>query len=826
MEWNSTTWSEVARWITEAEGGRLSERERDFVAAMMTRDGEPLPCQLAWLSIPVLPARGRAVTDAEKDFRDTDASGGQGVRQKRSDPQGGRKRTRRPPKPNGAAAAQAVADAAQDADGGPAAPPLTKEAFRTHIMAIAAMDEIDRPPEIAALAAAAKALGYTKSDVSKHVAALVKARKAAEQAAPEQAAVEGDAEPDDEDAGPETDWSKVTPGEEVRAAFWRLIVAAFEKANSVRADARIIAHADYHAVVAAHPKIGKWFGKRAFTALFRQATDQLDAARKEKQRADAETKAQARGAQILPAGDYIAIAEAYLSTHHNHPEGRILAWWSGAFYRWTGPRWEEILPGETEDAVYRWLDGQLLDTGEQIIECRPDTRLRNEVVAAIVAITRREGIGTGWTGKAVCARPVSVENGILDLATGKLHLHTPRLFNLASIASPWLPDAPPVFETPFGDWLIGATIKEGCIFLDERDNQIVLLQEIFGYIISGDTRAQKIFLVTGPKRSGKGTLGNILTRLLDGQVASLTARKLETTFGLQVCIGKLLAIFPDMRIDPKDRHIELTERLLSISGEDPQSIGRKFRIDWNGILGVRLLILSNAVPRLHDDAGGVLASRFIHLHFPNSYFYREDQLLLEKLWEHRASILNWAVAGAQRLARQNGVFSLTAMHRRQMRKATLRMDPVTTFIASCLEVTGNPRDRVRMDFLWAAMNRIMRENSMERFTRKGFARIFWHKDIDGVSSGRGPIETTRAHGRRAADNRIYSVVAIVQNCRYATGVRWTDAKLNERVPLPPKGEYPPDSEAAGPVMLHQWLDQAQIEEQEAKSDGVDDTQDT
>jgi putative DNA primase/helicase len=41
---------------------------------------------------------------------------------------------------------------------------------------------------------------------------------------------------------------------------------------------------------------------------------------------------------------------------------------------------------------------------------------------------------------------------------------------------------------------------------------IETLQEWCGYCLTTDTRQQKIFLVVGPKRSGKGTIARVLTK--------------------------------------------------------------------------------------------------------------------------------------------------------------------------------------------------------------------------------------------------------------------------------------------------------------------------
>ena len=43
---------------------------------------------------------------------------------------------------------------------------------------------------------------------------------------------------------------------------------------------------------------------------------------------------------------------------------------------------------------------------------------------------------------------------------------------------------------------------------------ISTLQEWFGYCLLPDTRQQKIALLVGPKRSGKGTVARILKKLV------------------------------------------------------------------------------------------------------------------------------------------------------------------------------------------------------------------------------------------------------------------------------------------------------------------------
>jgi putative DNA primase/helicase len=122
-------------------------------------------------------------------------------------------------------------------------------------------------------------------------------------------------------------------------------------------------------------------------------------------------------------------------------------------------------------------------------------------------------------------------------------------------------------------------------------------------------------------------------------------------FGLQSFIGKKIAVVPDARLDNRANRSVITEKLLSIIGEDPQDINRKNKDFWSGVLRTRVMILSNELPDFKDDTG-VIATRFIILQMKVSFLGREDHGLEDKLSAELNGILNWAIAGWQRLAAQ------------------------------------------------------------------------------------------------------------------------------------------------------------------------------
>jgi putative DNA primase/helicase len=213
----------------------------------------------------------------------------------------------------------------------------------------------------------------------------------------------------------------------------------------------------------------------------------------------------------------------------------------------------------------------------------------------------------------------------------------------------------------------------------DDDESIETLAEMFGYVLSGDTRQQKMFLAVGPKRSGKGTIGRVLTGLLGPHnTAAPTLSGLTTNFGLSPLVGKPLAIISDARLGTRVDSMVAVERLLSISGEDTLTIDRKYRDPWTGRLPTRFLILTNEIPKF-TDSSGALASRFVLLVLDRSFYGHEDPTLTETLLADAPGIFNWALEGLDRLL-DRGYFAQPESAREALRHLEDLSSPVGAFV--------------------------------------------------------------------------------------------------------------------------------------------------
>jgi len=230
---------------------------------------------------------------------------------------------------------------------------------------------------------------------------------------------------------------------------------------------------------------------------------------------------------------------------------------------------------------------------------------------------------------------LACKNVLLHLPTQQAIQHTPLFFGGAALEFDYDPNAPDP-----QNWLE---------FLNqlwpEDSASIGTLQEWFGYCLSMATGLQKILMIVGPARSGKGTIARLLRRLLGREnVCAPTLSSFTQNFGLAPLIGKRLGIISDARLDHRTDKAVIAERLLSISGEDAVTIDRKHREAWTGTLPTRFMILTNELPRI-TDASGALASRFVVLQLTESFLGQEDTELTDRLLEELPGILNWAIDG-------------------------------------------------------------------------------------------------------------------------------------------------------------------------------------
>ncbi len=406
------------------------------------------------------------------------------------------------------------------------------------------------------------------------------------------------------------------------------------------------------------------------------------------------------GRLVLSPKKTLPTAEAFIEEFHRHPDGRTLHSYAGTLLTWRGNRFAEIEDGTLRQKLQPWLHAALryvFNRQAGMLELVGFESNPSTVKSAVESIRAYAHLLASVTPPAwlsgANAQPdprelLSCPSGNLHVPTGKMLPPTPALFNINAIDFDYDPNAKPPVR-----WL--AFLNE--LWGDDAES-VELLQEWFGYALVGDTCQEKMLLLVGPRRSGKGTIGRILARLVGaGNVVGPTTSSLAGHFGLQPLIGKSVAIVSDARFRGENVSI-VVERLLCISGEDALTIDRKFLGSVTMKLPTRFMFLTNELPRM-NDASGALAGRFVVLRLIRSFYGEEDLTLTEKLVAELPAILLWAIEGLKRL-RARGRFVQPTTASEAVREMEDLASPVGAFVRDCCTV--GPGLRVWLDELYNA----------------------------------------------------------------------------------------------------------------------------
>jgi putative DNA primase/helicase len=375
------------------------------------------------------------------------------------------------------------------------------------------------------------------------------------------------------------------------------------------------------------------------------------------------------------ADDPSRLARLFIDGGCRHPDGLMLRYWQGNCLGWDGGAYRAIPDDDVRARIHPIIKGEFdrLNVeeivqwerdrdGDQRVKKGPPKALkvtRNLVADTVLALA-------GYTRLAPRTPQPSWLDGpdpfpaddVLPARNALIHLPgfvagdpgsvippTPRFFCPYSLDYDFDPAAPRPAR-----WL--AFLES--LWPDDPELSGTL-QEWFGHLLTPDTSHQKILMMIGPKRSGRGTIARVIRGLIGAEnVANPTLSGLATNFGIAPLIGKPAAVITDARMSGRTDVAQVVERLLAISGEDAQTIDRKHLAAVTVKLPTRFAIISNELPKL-TDASGALPSRLIVLPMTRTFYGKEDRGLTAALLAELPGILLWAIEGWRRL-RERGWF--------------------------------------------------------------------------------------------------------------------------------------------------------------------------
>lgn len=422
----------------------------------------------------------------------------------------------------------------------------------------------------------------------------------------------------------------------------------------------------------------------------------------------------------FPTYNPMAIAAKMVESGFTKDGIQTIHRYKGDYYVWNGSHYLMLPEDAVDSVIWKWLSAckkiTVRDQVRREVEFNPNANQVSNIKAALKAKVYVDDSlqEPCWLNSASGRHPalencIAFANGILDIKTTKFMPTTPLLFNTTSI-----PIRYTLRDTGCPEWMK---------FLDsvwgDDEQSINTLQEVMGYLLTTDIRYQKIFMIIGPTRSGKGTIANIIEDMLGrDNVCSPTLKSLEGEFGMMQLLNKQAAIVSDARIGSQSDQKIIAERLLTISGGDTVSVNRKGRSFWEGKLKTRIILMSNEVPML-TDSSGALVNRMIVLKMTNSFLGREDLNLLPKLKAELPGILKWAIEGLVRLTKR-GRFVTPDSAAQEIQMLSESASPTRKFVEDCCKVEAaglvSEKDLYTVWCNWSSQEG-MKQTTKNRFTR-------------------------------------------------------------------------------------------------------------
>lgn len=352
--------------------------------------------------------------------------------------------------------------------------------------------------------------------------------------------------------------------------------------------------------------------------------------------------------------------------------------YQGKWCRYTGAVWEIVDEIDMRNRVWRFarecdVPGKGEDSPPKELNCT-DNVVKNthSAMASFDGVEIESGIITPAWLVDEQDRPdpkyvLALQNGLLDVSGAEpvLGEHTEQYLNFNLLTFAYEPKAGcPQWLTFLGQVFRKEQLSAEKTQWDQEredfdevaedvpdEDKIQSLQEWFGLLLTSEMKYHKILGIIGTKRSGKGTIGRVLTELIGREnVATPTFASMTESFGLQSMLNAKAAIFGDANMD-KDPVVvgRAVEKLKSISGEDGIDVNRKYEKYLPAArLHVRFVLISNNLQRLTDPTG-TISDRFIFLRTTQSFYGREDLGLEGRLIAELPGILNWALEGLRRL---------------------------------------------------------------------------------------------------------------------------------------------------------------------------------
>ena len=354
------------------------------------------------------------------------------------------------------------------------------------------------------------------------------------------------------------------------------------------------------------------------------------------------------------------------------------------------------------------------------------------------------------------SRYINVENGVIDLAewdkdnseTRKDALIENKPFEYFKSVIPheYKPDAEIDKIEDFMHQIV-------------RDDDVPLIQEMFGYSLFRGYPISRAFMLVGDGGNGKSTLLNLLQKFLsEDSVSNISLHDLENNrFRGAELYGKLANIYADL----PDRALNKSSMLKTLTGGDRISVERKNQDPFEFVNHAKLIFSANQMPKSSEMTEAIIR-RWIIIEFPYDFEngdVEKDPNILEKITteEEMSGLINWALEGLQRILEEDG-FSHTDSREDRKNQLMKQSDPFRFYANKCFEYTKKRSDVLPK----SKVNEIINEKVLEEgLVDEGYSQHYTTKNIKQIYPKLGEKQKTINNSNK----RVFTNIRISEDCR-------------------------------------------------------------
>ena len=256
----------------------------------------------------------------------------------------------------------------------------------------------------------------------------------------------------------------------------------------------------------------------------------------------------------------------------------------------------------------------------------------------------------------------------------------------------------------------------------EDKESIDLVWEWMGYMLTTDISYEKIMLLHGAPRSGKGTVLEMWANMMGVNYCCATTFECFTgPFGLEPLIGKNACMMVDIRNPQAKILSKALELMLQIVGADAVPVNRKgIAVIPRIQLKSRFSMAMNELPAFLDNSRA-MESRLLILNFPRGHVTDSDPVVKEEVIREArdGALINYALEGLKRL-RTNHKFSDPPSSGPVMTQFRAVSSPISSFTDECCIVS--PQAHEELGTMFDAWRGWCRNSGRKSFLPEQFAK--------------------------------------------------------------------------------------------------------